>query len=560
MRTLLAFAIVLGLLVPTAPRANHSIVPDQFATIQSAIDAGADGDTVYVREGDYPEALTLGRSFALMPLDTMLWGSSRIGVPCVQSLSWSWSDGPRAVRGFRFSDAVTIAGAGGLALDGCWFGGGLSADVLSSGHIRNCVVFGDVSAVGGSMIDIAMNTVVGGSISYNPTSASQVHDNVVVGPAAAGINAYSDAYPVRNYVRGCSVGIVSQNEGDGAANNVVEDCPVAGIRVHRNFGAYEIAGNVVRRCGRGLDLDGQGGGAPVHDNRIEDSAAEGIYARNTLVSGSLLNNTVRNSGGTAIDVGGAFHTIRGNLALVAGGAGIAATQQYEHRLVVLDNVVGHAAGAGLVLSGPMTVRGNTASMNGGAGFALTGASGDSVDHDIAFMNGGVGLAWSGAAPAMGCSDWYGNTGGATTGVAMSPTDVVLNPLFCNPAMDDVGLQAASPLAAYPGCGRIGALGVACSYAGAPAIEAMRTLALDAGPSPSAGAVRFVWAAPGGGATIEVFDVAGQRRFVHALEGERGEFSWNGGNESALRLAPGVYFARLESASGATVTRRIVLAR
>jgi len=28
------------------------------------------------------------------------------------------------------------------------------------------------------------------------------------------------------------------------------------------------------------------------------------------------------------------------------------------------------------------------------------------------QNGGAGLAWSGAAPVMGCSDWYGNTGGA----------------------------------------------------------------------------------------------------------------------------------------------------
>lgn len=558
MRTLLVLAIVLGLLVPTAPRANHSIVPDQFATIQSAIDAGADGDTVYVREGDYPEALTLARSFALMPLDTVLWGSSRIGVPRVQSLSWSWSDGPRAVRGFRFSDAVTIAGAGNLALDGCWFGGGLSADVLSSGHIRSCVVFGDVSAVGGSMIDIAMNTVVGGAISYNPASASQVHDNVVVGPAAAGINAYSDAYPVRNYVRGCSVGIVSQSEGDGAANNVVEDCPIAGIRVHRNFGAYEIAGNVVRRCGRGLDLDGQGGGAPVRDNRIEDSAAEGIYARHTLITGSLLNNTVRNSGGTAIDVGGSFHTIRGNLALVAGGQGIAATQQYERRLVVLDNVVSHATGAGFVLSGPLTARGNTASMNGGEGFALTGASGDSVDHDIAYTNGGAGLAWSGTAPVMGCNDWYGNTGGTTTGVAMSPTDVVLNPLFCNPAMDDVGLQAASPLAAYPGCGRIGALGVTCSYTGAPPIEAVRALALDAGPSPSAGAVRIAWAAPGGGAMLAIYDVTGQRRWTRALQGERGDVVWSGEGGRGAPLPPGVYFARLVTRTGATLTRRIVL--
>jgi len=51
MRTLFATAMALTLFVPALAFAGTVVVPDDFTTIQAAVDAAADGDTIVVKAG-----------------------------------------------------------------------------------------------------------------------------------------------------------------------------------------------------------------------------------------------------------------------------------------------------------------------------------------------------------------------------------------------------------------------------------------------------------------------------------------------------------------------------
>ncbi|MEZ5065173.1 MAG: hypothetical protein R3B81_10595 [bacterium] len=73
-------------------------------------------------------------------------------------------------------------------------------------------------------------------------------------------------------------------------------------------------------------------------------------------------------------------------------------------------------------------------------------------------------------PAADCNDFWINEGGDHSGYYVpAPTDLFLDPLFCNPAMGDLTLQSSSPCLPEnsDGCGQIGALGMGC---GALAID------------------------------------------------------------------------------------------
>jgi hypothetical protein len=111
--------------------------------------------------------------------------------------------------------------------------------------------------------------------------------------------------------------------------------------------------------------------------------------------------------------------------------------------------------------------GNTSALNAGSGLSIpiTPAYGEAlpsvVSNNIAFGNTGWGLRWSGPGqPVLGCNDWFENEGGATNGVAPGATDLSVDPLFCDPANDDLSIRADSPLIGGA-CGTIGAPGIGC---------------------------------------------------------------------------------------------------
>ncbi|HZM20364.1 MAG TPA: hypothetical protein VFC02_01405, partial [Anaerolineales bacterium] len=59
-------AAIIALSIYGHARAASLIVPDNYPTIQEAINAASPGDTIIVRSGTYPENLTLNKSVTLI--------------------------------------------------------------------------------------------------------------------------------------------------------------------------------------------------------------------------------------------------------------------------------------------------------------------------------------------------------------------------------------------------------------------------------------------------------------------------------------------------------------
>lgn len=137
--------------------ASSVVVPDQFSTIQAAIDSGA--DSVVVRPGLYDEALVIDRGVALLGL---LDPSHPTELPQVSGLCVSVADSKKPIsnsfRLIHFLGPVGISAIGfGARLDFqlCHLDSGLGEGGSSTNMailtLSNCVVHGPLNASLGSV-------------------------------------------------------------------------------------------------------------------------------------------------------------------------------------------------------------------------------------------------------------------------------------------------------------------------------------------------------------------------------------------------------------------------
>jgi hypothetical protein len=535
------FLFLAALVIAHDASASVGTVPTQFPSIQAAINAPR--DTVYVRAGSYEETVTITHPLFLSWVPTDFPAS----VPRVRRLlTASGVSGAVTVEGVHFlgGASATMGSGGSCSFEMCRADSGLTC-IAGTGTVRvsGCIVFGDLS-VNGSINQAFMNTVVGGTLNCTGVvGASPVNCNYVTGPAPVGILVYSDEYPTDNIVRNCVDGIHTGCNDMSAANNLVEDCSGSGIvGPCSSTSNISYTGNIVRRCGvSGIVVTGTGE-LPVDGNTVEDTGSHGIVINAT--TGHADNNRVTRAKGIGISGGPFLLHFRGNVVTHCTGDGIL----LNGGRLIDHNVVGHNGGRGIVVAndfGNDVLRSNTSYNNSGPGFEIstTDADLDSVVNNIGFGNS-VGLRRNGAgAVVLTCNDWFGNPGGATSGVPAGITDVVLDPRFCNSLADIVTLAQTSPLLSLAGCGLVGALGLGCSSPVAVDLgSGIGPRALIVYPEPSQGAVRFAWPELRHADRLEIYDAQGALRWSgDAAAGSRG-LTWHprlGGS-----VPPGIYFARL----------------
>jgi hypothetical protein len=499
--------------------ATTVVVPDDFATIQQAIDSGA--GTVEIRAGLYDERLILDRPVNLVAkIGTYGTATPYFNLPRIRSAFvghvTSDYEAPNRIDGIWFlGDVTTRTGYSGdfaMAFFGCRFDSGMTSNAWGASHLRYqaCTFFAG--------LDIS-------TYSYEVVGSTFVH---------CGLRAFYDGY-----------GLV---EG----NVVLGPTPV-GMYLYDSAGALLIEDNHV---------DGAGVGFSVQGGHLERNTA-----RNCLEQGFLLTGDAHT-----------YVNCAGNRALACGGSGFR-IEGANGRIV--GNVAGRCGGPGFEFAPPLAqrspavafrgdriIRGNASYMNHGAGFQLTTSAyspSDSLDHNIGFGGEGFGLELVGTESVpYGCNDWYRNAAGDVNGGVPDPSDLAVDPMFCNIAADSVTLRSTSPLVDVPGCGRIGADSVGCvdgttgtrTPGGPPAEAANLRLELSPpSPNPTGHATRLSFSLPSAMLVrLSILDVQG-REIARLLDGEqaagRHEIAWTGARA-------GAYFVRLEAGNNQLVRRAFVL--
>jgi hypothetical protein len=233
------------------------------------------------------------------------------------------------------------------------------------------------------------------------------------------------------------------------------------------------------------------------------------------------------------------------------GAGIHASGKTA---AIDSNVVGRCGGPGIIAETlqAASVTHNTSYLNRGSGIVTASYS---LSHNVSFGNKGYGLEWGGGSQDRGCNDWFANESGAVKGGTPDPTDVAIDPLFCDIVADDVRLRADSPLLDAPGCGLIGALGMGCEAVASILPSSHEgDLGLVAYPLPARGGVQLSWKPLGVPGRIEIFDVSGALRWAGDVQsGSTGVRLPADGKP----ITSGAYFARL-SRGGVAATAKVVL--
>jgi hypothetical protein len=191
---------------------------------------------------------------------------------------------------------------------------------------------------------------------------------------------------------------------------------------------------------------------------------------------AFLENTGVASGAIYVDEGWATQIVETSVfigneggnggAIAMGGKGIMALRDCVFAENRTNDPVG---GGGAVIAGDdleitgCTFWGNHQAFNVVGGTAVFGGGGMKLERSIFAHNTGTEAVRAEWFSPGGCNDYWDNPEGNLDGPAHYPTDVFVDPLFCDPEIGDWTLRVGSPCLpeGSGGCGLIGALGQGC---------------------------------------------------------------------------------------------------
>jgi len=191
-------------------------VPDDYSTIQEAIDASSNGETIIVRPGTYVENIDFkGKAISVRSEQgaavTTIDGSQAESVVMFRS-----REGPDSIlAGFTLAN-----GEGQLQWWPDFTGGGITCDYYSSPTITNNVISGNSAAFGcgiycndhssptitNNIISDNLPTLAGGGIYCSYSSSPTIANNTISGHNGGGIYCFSNSSPtiMNNVISGNS--------------------------------------------------------------------------------------------------------------------------------------------------------------------------------------------------------------------------------------------------------------------------------------------------------------------------------------------------------------------
>jgi len=403
--------------------ASAVIVPDEYPTIQQAIDSGA--DSVQVRAGTYPER-------PLVDHNLVLQGIGEGARPLIDGLdvtneNFFLSDRFLNLTRCQLTQSVSLTTVSifnrnlDLSFSECSLDAGLNQlvyldpDDIAKLTINNCHIGGHSSA---TAFEVFMDAdTLDGGVSWRTHGVMIGHSWFRGGPGTAiELTDTPRRALLGNHIEHYDIGVYGENmDTYELFGNVINNCAIGMLL--RNGADITVASNTISQCDIGVDIVG-------NDNLV-------------LVDNTILRNR------------------------------LFGMRVFGARFTAHHNVIGLSNGPGLFIDYPIRtlVYNNTLFANDGSGIEISRLEGHTVTmrNNIGAHNKAWGLSASGIGVVqLECNDWFSNDLGTTTGVETDSTNLALDPLFCDLVSGNVTLNSESPLINAPACGAIGALGVGCS--------------------------------------------------------------------------------------------------
>jgi hypothetical protein len=466
--------------------------------------------------------------------------------------------------------AVAVVNSLGIRFEGCYFsgnradsdGGGILA-VGSTLNLSSCTFHGNHAGDAGFGQGGGINTdngwLIATDCTFTNNEARSTGDDFQTGADGGGL-----------YASGTYTGLTSCHFENNAALATNDDTQVGNIA--RGGGAVLIGTDIVLTQCTFIknSVDGNSGPKSIGPNQ---ALGGGLYCQGAVLNNCIIGqNTATTSGSPSnnLSSGGGIYgadvvlidcVIRKN----------AATSTADTLVMRRGEGGGASVGAGAHLVG-CTLSGNSATTTGG-GLYMQDSWIFRVEKSIIVnsTSGGAVGCFMATTPVFSCTDIFANTGGdwagCIAGQVGSSGNFSADPLFCDVANDNYGLDSKSPCAPgnMPGtCGLIGALPVSCGLIdvadlGAPTVPAGAKVT----PNPIASTGLLEWHNPSPGETsLRLYDATG-RLVVSRELGDRGQgrqhASW-GQVVGGENVPAGVYFLRVKAPASEDQVVRVVVAR
>ncbi|NLE96346.1 MAG: hypothetical protein GX600_11845, partial [Dehalococcoidia bacterium] len=307
---LVARGLLLALLwTPLPPRVAAATisVPDDYSTIQAAVDAASSGDTISVKDGTYVENLTIDESVTIQsangPAATSIVaassGSPAVTVDEVTDVTldgFAVSGGSIGVlltsktNGVTLTDLeVTNADGIGISLDGSHTNVVIEDTTIGGTPKTGIYFYGELAHVLIEDVSINGTTTCGICKPYDATlwdiTVSRVNLTPTTGPGMwLEDSTASTSYVVADIeiddvsVTGGSVGIYVSHKNADSENVSVTNCTVSGT------------------SGHGIHLESVRGGAAIANNTVSDAGGYGLHLTSAttsvapMLSGNVLDD------------------------------------------------------------------------------------------------------------------------------------------------------------------------------------------------------------------------------------------------------------------------------
>ncbi len=344
------------------------LVPAQFPTIQAAVDASVDGDTIAISSGTYAESVVVsGRS------NLVLLGKGKVVIDPPGDVVGLTLEGctNSSVKGIRVTGASV-----GILLTGCTGGGvvkcrvesvsdaGISIDGSSGVTVEQCTI-----------IDTERDGIILGATESTPSNDCFVRKNKIHRAGDEGIDVSGNGNAVEgNQVRDAvSDAFRTEFEPLATANTFHKNKAMmpggAGFRVHGTSNV--LTDNHVVKCVDHAVRLQQGSGHVVQRLKSLASGRDGAFCHPSVTGVTITGCTITKPTQKGIDIEGARSTVSGNRITKPGLAGC----EIEGDEATVDsNKVSAAGEDGFHVWGSGgTYTKNTASACAGDGFELAGA-------------------------------------------------------------------------------------------------------------------------------------------------------------------------------------------